>query len=55
MNMPEYVWIYNDRQYSEYVFFLHIQFICFQTKDSQLPGTCISGRSWDPSEEAVTK
>ena len=36
-------------------FFLHIQFICFQTKDSQLPGTCISGRSWDPSEEAITK
>ena len=36
-------------------FFLHIQFIYFQTKSLQSPGTYISGRTWDPSEKAISK
>ena len=36
-------------------FFLCIQFTRFQTKSLQSPGTYISGRTWDPSQKAITK
>ena len=39
-----------------FLFFpLHIQFTRFQTKSLQPPGTSISGRTWDPSQNAITK
>ena len=37
------------------LFFLYIQFTLFQTKSLQSPGTCITKRTWDPSEKAYTK
>ena len=33
----------------------HIQLTRFQTKDLQLPGTYIPGRTWDPSQRAIAK
>ena len=36
-------------------FFLYIQFKLFRTKNLQSPGTYISKRTWDPSQEAITK
>ena len=32
-----------------------MQFILFQTKNLQSPGTYISKRTWDPSQTAITK
>ena len=36
-------------------FFPHKQFTRFQIKSLQSPGTYISGRTWDPSQKAITK
>ena len=36
-------------------FFPHKQFTRFQIKSLQSPGTYISGRTWDPSQKAISK
>ena len=41
--------------FDEKIFFLHIQFTRFQTKNVQSPGTYISERTWDPSQKAIIK
>ena len=37
------------------IFFLYMQFKIFETKTLQSPGTCISKRTWDPSQKTITK
>ena len=40
---------------SNLFFFLYMQFTLFRTKKLQSPGTCISKRTWDPSQKVITK
>ena len=45
----------DDNNSKNTIFFLHIRFTLFQTKNLHSPGPYISGRTWDPSQRAITK